>query len=134
MKLLKYINHPRTFSDMVRRALDEASGYTSLQLRHKLKENWSDWVDLIKDHNVYNNVNEIIFKKYYNDIESISNIKPSTIEVPDFSIKDNIEDVYNDITTLMGEHKSLTVNALLWATLCHSGTKLRLKDFIKINS
>ena len=116
---------------MVRRALDEASGYTSLQLRHKLKENWSDWVGLIKENEVYNNVNEIIFKKYYNDIDDISNIKPSNIEIPDISIKDNLEDIYNDITVLVEDHKSLTVNALLWAALCRSGTKLRLKDFIK---
>ena len=57
----------------------------------------------------------------------IDNIKPFTVS----TIKDNLEDIYNDITVLVEDHKSLTVNALLWAALCHSGTKLRLKDFIK---
>lgn len=132
MKLLNFIKQPKSFSNVVRQSLDELSGNTSLQLRHKLKDDWTSWISVVKDRGLYEDVDNIIFRTYFSTIKGISKIKPSDIVVPETGVKDNIETTYNDLTNLIEDHKDLTINALLWATLCKNGhgEQLKFKDYV----
>jgi len=119
----------------MRQSLDSLSGTTPLQVRHELKNNWDTWVEVVNEKNLYKTLDEIITTKYTKNIKVISKIKPCEIEIPDINTKDNIEFVYNKIIESMKGCESLTINALLWATLCDkSGNRMRLDKYIQLSN
>jgi transposase-like protein len=85
---------------------------------------------VLRERGIYETADDIIYRKYYKNIKSISKIKPCDIVVSEPVMENNIEHTYNDIMCLVEDHKNLTINALLWATLCKSGEQMKFKDYL----
>jgi len=132
MKLVQFLNKPKSFNNLMRQSLDALSGITPHQLRHHLKENWDTWVEVINEKKLYDNIDSIIYIKYSKNIKNISNTKPCDIKLTKLNSDTDIEDTYNKIYSIIESCDNLTMNALMWATLCNSsGDRMKLDAYLK---
>lgn len=132
MRLLQHLKRSNSYSEMVRQSLYELSGHTPLQLKHHLKKDWCVWCNILHENGIYDKVNDIVSKKYSRNIEEISKVSPIDIEINENVYKKgDTENTYKDITFLLEDYNKITLNALMWASLCKStGNKMRLQKYI----
>lgn len=110
---------------MVNQSLADLTGQTPLQLRHYLKENWNNFIQLSEEKGTTAEINSIIYNNLFRDIKHISDTKPSMLEVEDTpQLKlEQINSMYDQIIKLIPEHKKVTIYALCWASLCNHQKK-----------
>ena len=131
MKLKRYFlstSYEHTISSVI----DELADFTPLQMRHHLKENWDNFILLCENSNNIKNIDTILKNRQLRDIKIIRKLKPVDITMDEDVInRIDIKNLYNDISVIISEHSKLTINALLWASLCSAGEKMRLERYLE---